>query len=139
MTVLHRMKAMLANTVHIGQVSESTGAKHLQTGSLKIIAINYPVRSKVLTEIPTAAEQGFPLEITSDRGWVLPKGTSPDIINYYADMLEKVSKDEQFIAAVQAKGSFVKFSRGEEYTQWWKDTQTDWTRIAKNLGVYRKK
>jgi tripartite-type tricarboxylate transporter receptor subunit TctC len=132
-----RMKAMLANTVHIGQVSESTGAKHLQTGSLKIIAINYPKRSKVLTTVPTAAEQGFPLEITSDRGWVLPKGASPEVVNYYADMLEKVSKDEKFIAGIEAKGSFVNFSRGDDYIKWWKDTQADWMRIAKSLGVYR--
>jgi len=132
-----RMKAMLANTVHIGQVSESTGAKHLQTGSLKIIGINYPKRSKVLPSVPTAAEQGFPLEITSDRGWVLPKGTSQEIVDYYADMLEKVSKDEKFIAAVEAKGSFVNYTRGDDYIKWWKDTQADWTRIAKSLGVYR--
>jgi tripartite-type tricarboxylate transporter receptor subunit TctC len=134
-----RMKALLANTVHIGQVSESTGAKHLQTGSLKIIAINYPKRSKVLPTIPTAGEQGFPLEITSDRGWVMPKGTSKEIINYYADMLEKVSKDQKFIDAVEAKGSFVEYMRGDDYTKWWQDTQSDWTRIAKNLGVYRAK
>jgi tripartite-type tricarboxylate transporter receptor subunit TctC len=132
-----RMKAMLANTVHIGQVSESTGAKHLQTGSLKIIAINYPKRSKVLPTVPTAAEQGFPLEITSDRGWVLPKGASQEVVDYYADMLEKVAKDEKFIAAVEAKGSFVNFTRGDEYIKWWKDTQAEWTRIAKSLGVYR--
>jgi len=134
-----RMKAMLANTVHIGQVSESTGAKHLKTGSLKIIAINYPKRSKVLPSIPTAGEQGFPLEITSDRGWVLPKGTPKEINTYYADMLEKVSKDAKFIEGIESKGSFVKFTRGDEYLKWWADTTKDWTRIAKNLGVYRGK
>jgi tripartite-type tricarboxylate transporter receptor subunit TctC len=134
-----RMKAMLANTVHIGQVSESTGAKHLKTGSLKIIAINYPKRSKVLPQVPTAGEQGFPLEITSDRGWVLPKGTPQDVNDYYADMLEKVSKDPKFIEGIESKGSFVEFLRGEEYKKWWADTTKDWTRIAKNLGVYREK
>ena len=134
-----RMKAMLANTVHIGQVSESTGAKHLQTGSLKIIAINYPKRSQVLPSIPTAGEQGFPLEITSDRGWVLPKGTPKEINTYYADMLEKVSKDAKFIEGIESKGSFVNFTRGDDYVKWWADTTKDWTRIAKNLGVYRAK
>jgi len=133
-----RMKAMLANTVHIGQVSESTGAKHLQTGSLQILGINYKVRSKVLTEVPTAMEQGFDLSITSDRGWVLPKGTPKEINTHYADMLEKVSKDKKFIDAIEAKGSFVSFLRDEEYVQWWKDTDAEWTGIAKRLGVMRK-
>jgi tripartite-type tricarboxylate transporter receptor subunit TctC len=133
-----RMKALLANTVMIGQVSESTGAKHLKSGKLKILGINYPKRSKVLPQVPTAAEQGFPLSITSDRGWVLPKGTPKEVVDYYADMLEKVSKDKKFIDGIEAKGSFVSFVRGPAYVQWWKDTNKEWTRIAKDLGVYRK-
>jgi tripartite-type tricarboxylate transporter receptor subunit TctC len=80
-----RMKAMLANTIHIGQVSEATAAKHVKTGNIKTIAINAPQRSKVLPDLPTAKEQGFDLEITSDRGIVLPKGASPELVKYYAD------------------------------------------------------
>jgi tripartite-type tricarboxylate transporter receptor subunit TctC len=132
-----RMKAILADTVHIGQVSESTGAKHAKTGALKILGINYSKRSKVLTEVPTAAEQGFPLDITSDRGWVLPKGTSPEIIKYYAGMLEKVSKDKKVNETIEGMGSFIHYKGTADYVQWWKDTNKDWTRIAKNLGVYR--
>ena len=162
-----RMKALLANTVHIGQVSEATGAKHAKTGRLKMIAINYHTRSKILPgdisevkgqiaagkvralavlsperlptdpNIPTAKEQGFDLEITSDRGIVLPKGASPQLVTYYADLLEKVSKDPKFIKGITDKGSFVSFVRGEAYVDWWKQTNAKWTTLAKKLGVYR--
>jgi putative tricarboxylic transport membrane protein len=133
-----RMKALLANTVHIGQVSEATGAKHAQTGKLKIIAINFHQRSKILPDVATAKEQGFDLDITSDRGMVLPKGASPEVVKYYGDLFEKVSKDPKFIKAIEDKGSFVSFVRDDEYVKWWKDTNKDWTRIAKKLGVYKK-
>jgi tripartite-type tricarboxylate transporter receptor subunit TctC len=132
-----RMKALLAGTVHFAQVSESTGAKHVQSGALKILGINYPKRSAVLPDVPTAAEQGFPLDITSNRGWVLPKGTSPEIVKYYADMLEQVSKDEKVNETVKKMGSEIDFKREADYVKWWEDTNKDWTRIAKNLGVYR--
>ncbi len=132
-----RMKALLAGTVHFAQVSESTGAKYAKSGTLKILGINYPERSKVLPDVPTAGEQGFPLDITSNRGWVLPKGTSPEIIKYYGDMLEKVANDPKVNEAVEGMGSVIHFKRDAEYTQWWEDTHKDWTRIAKNLGVYR--
>lgn len=132
-----RMKALLANTVHIGQVSEATGAKHAKTGRLKMIAINYHTRSKILPDVPTAKEQGFDLEITSDRGIVLPKGASPQLVTYYADLLEKVSKDPKFIKGITDKGSFVSFVRGEAYVDWWKQTNAKWTTLAKKLGVYR--
>jgi tripartite-type tricarboxylate transporter receptor subunit TctC len=133
-----RMKAMLANTVHIGQVSEATGAKHAKTGSLKVIAINFHQRSKILPDVPTAKEQGFNLDITSDRGMVLPKGAKPEVVKYYGDLFEKVSKDPIFIKAITDKGSFVSFARDDEYVQWWIDTDKEWTRIAKKLGVYKK-
>lgn len=132
-----RMKAILAGTVDFGQVSESTGAKHAQSGALKILAINYPKRSAVLPDVPTAGEQGFPLEITSNRGWVLPKGTSPEIVKYYGDMMEKASKDKKVIESIEKMGSFVVFERGEAYMKWWENTYADWKRIAKNVGVYK--
>ncbi|MCB1739929.1 MAG: tripartite tricarboxylate transporter substrate binding protein [Gammaproteobacteria bacterium] len=132
-----RIKAMLSNTIHIAQVSEATAAKHVQSGKLKVLAINADERSTVLPDLPTAREQGFNLSITSDRGWVLPKGTSAEIVNYYADLLEKVANDPEFIKAITSKGSKVAYLRGEAYQQWWKDTNDDWTRIAKKLGVMK--
>jgi tripartite-type tricarboxylate transporter receptor subunit TctC len=133
-----RMKAMLANTIHIGQVSEATAAKHVKTGAIKVLAINAPERSKVLPDLPTATEQGFPIEITSDRGIVLPKGASPALVKYYADLMEKVSKDPQFIKAITEKGSKVAFLREDKYVAWWKTTDEKWTAIAKRLGVLKK-
>ncbi|MEX2614954.1 MAG: tripartite tricarboxylate transporter substrate binding protein [Alphaproteobacteria bacterium] len=132
-----RMKAILADTVHFGQVSESTGAEHARAGRIKLLGINYHKRSEVVPDVPTAAEQGFPVNITSNRGWVLPKGTSPEIVQYYADMMEKAANDQKVIDAIERVGSFVEFERGEDYVNWWKTTHEDWTRIAKKLGVYR--
>jgi len=133
-----RMKAMLANTLHIGQVSEATAAKHVKTGAIKTIAINAPERSKVLPDLATAKEQGFDLEITSDRGIVLPKGASPELVAYYADLMEKVAKDPKFIKGITDKGSKVAFLRGDDYIAWWKSTNEKWTAIAKRLGVLKK-
>jgi len=133
-----RMKAMLANTLHIGQVSEATAAKHVKTGAIKTIAINAPERSKVLPDLPTAKEQGFDLEITSDRGIVLPKGASPELVAYYADLMEKVAKDPKFIKGITDKGSKVAFLRDGDYVAWWNSTNEKWTAIAKRLGVLKK-
>jgi len=132
-----RMKAMLANTIHIGQVSEATAAKNVAAGRLKVIALNYKTRSKVLPDLTTAREQGFDLAITSDRGIVLPGGASADLVKYYADMLEKVANDKKYNDSIAARGSYVTFMRGEEYLNWWRETDTEWEGIAKRLGVYR--
>lgn len=133
-----RMKAMLANTLHIGQVSEATAAKHVKTGAIKTIAINAPQRSKVLPDLATAKEQGFDLEITSDRGIVLPKGVSAEVVKYYGDLMEKVANDAKFKKGITEKGSAVAFLRDDEYVAWWKDTNDKWTGIAKRLGVLKK-
>lgn len=133
-----RMKALLANTIHIGQISETATAKHVKTGSIKPIALNAPERSKALPDLKTAKEQGFDIEITSDRGIVLPKGVSAEVVTYYSDLMEKVAKDPKFIKSITDKGSSVKFLSGDDYTAWWKKTNDDWTAIAKRLGVLKK-
>ncbi|MEX2643927.1 MAG: tripartite tricarboxylate transporter substrate binding protein [Acetobacterales bacterium] len=132
-----RMKAMLANTIHIGQVSEATAAKHAAADRMKLIALNYNKRSEVLPDLKTAREQGFDLDITSDRGIVLPKGVSREVVDYYIDLMGKVANDPEFIEDIETKGSYVSYVSGDEYTQWWKDTNERWEAIARRLGVYR--
>ena len=132
-----RMKALLAGTVHFAQVSESTGAKHVQSGALKILGINTPARSPRLPDVPTATEQGYPLEIASTRGVMAPKGTPPEIIEYYADMFEKAAKDKKVVETVEKMGSYMFVKRQDEYVKWWNDTNVEWTRIAKKVGVYK--
>lgn len=132
-----RIKAMLSNTIHIGQVSEATAAKHVASGKLKVIAINADERSRLLPDLPTAREQGFDIDITTDRGWVLPKGASPDVVQHYADLLKKVASDPDFRKSITDKGSRVRYMDSATYTAWWNDTNEKWTAIAKRLGVLK--
>ncbi len=132
-----RIKAMLSNTIHIGQVSEATAAKHVASGKLKVIAINANERSKVLPDLATAKEQGFDVDITTDRGWVLPKGVSQDVVDHYATILEKVANDPAFRKSITDKGSWVRYMPPAEYKKWWDDTNERWTAIAKRLGVLK--
>jgi tripartite-type tricarboxylate transporter receptor subunit TctC len=132
-----RMKALLANTIHIGQVSEATGAKHHEAGRLKLLALNYHTKSDKIPSLKTAREQGFDLSITSDRGFMLPKGTPQAIVDHYVETFKKVAADKKYIAAVEAKGSFVNGVYGKDYEKWFADTMTEWKGIATNLGVYK--
>ena len=119
-------------------MSESTGAKHVQSGALKILGINTPERSPRLPDVPTATEQGFPLEIASTRGVMAPKGTPPEVIQYYADMFEKAATDKKVVETVEGMGSYMFVKKQDEYAKWWQDTNVEWTRIAKKVGVYKK-
>jgi len=132
-----RMKALLANTIHIGQVSEVTAAKHAEAGRLKLLAMNYGKRSTRVPDLPTAQEQGFDLEIATDRGFMLPLETPQEVVDHYIALFKKVASDPQYVETVTKQGSFVVPRFGEDYAKWWDATYTDWVRIAKNLGVYK--
>ena len=132
-----RMKALLANTIHIGQVSEVTGAKHAEAGRLKLLAMNYHQRSTRVPDLPTAQEQGFDIVIATDRGFMLPKGTPQEVVDHYIDLFKKVAADKQYVETVTRQGSFVVPRFGDDYAKWWDATYKDWVRIAKNLGVYK--
>jgi tripartite-type tricarboxylate transporter receptor subunit TctC len=132
-----RMKAMLANTIHIGQVSEATAAKNVQTGNLKVLAVNSQKRSPILTDTPTSFEQGFKVDIATDRGFMLPLNASDDVVKHYADLFDKVAHDPAYIKKVEELGSVVDHMGPADYKKWWQDTMGEWTAIAKRLGVYR--
>ena len=65
---------------------------------LKIVAIASKERLSTLPEIPTFNESGFIIEESMWRGFAFKKGVPDHIVNYMVDLLEKISKDEDWLA-----------------------------------------
>jgi tripartite-type tricarboxylate transporter receptor subunit TctC len=75
-----------------------------QQGTLRTLAIAAPERDPNIPDVPTFKELGY--DVVSERYRVLggPPGLPEGIVNYWADVCEQVTSDEQFRAEMNELG-----------------------------------
>ncbi len=130
------IQGLLTNEIQLYFSVVSAIKGHLESGSLKAIAVAAPNRLDVLPDVPTTAEAGFP-ELISSSWWGLaaPKGSPPEPV-------------EQLVAAVQFAFSSdevlqrfkeLNISRGgaspQEMTRQIQEETKFWKSIIPLLGI----
>jgi tripartite-type tricarboxylate transporter receptor subunit TctC len=95
--------AMLRNEapIYVGNPSDIIGKKELQ-----IIAIAANERLDRLPDVPTFKEYGYELNESMWRGFALKKGTPPQVVSYITDVLEKISRDPEWLSYCEEVYSF---------------------------------
>lgn len=131
-----RMTALLSDTVQLGQVGESDAQQYFPN-QLKALAIFAPERSGTLPDVPTAAEQGYDLEIMMARGMLLPKDASQELVALYADRFEQAMQDPVAVEALSKMGNAVRFLGPQDYSEWWGEQASQWEKVARDIGIYR--
>ena len=67
---------------------------HVQSGTVKLLAISWPTRLKEFPNVPTWAELGYPqLNTYAWYGLSLPKGTPKHIVEFYNAAMKRVLAD----------------------------------------------
>ncbi|MFC7473962.1 Bug family tripartite tricarboxylate transporter substrate binding protein [Dankookia sp. GCM10030260] len=79
------VQELVAGRVQLGGDQISTGVIHVRAGTLKALATLAPRRARVLPEVPTVRELGFPaLEQQGWNGYFAPAGTPRPVIDRLA-------------------------------------------------------
>jgi tripartite-type tricarboxylate transporter receptor subunit TctC len=123
------MQDLVANQIQVMVDQSSNSLPQVRAGKIKAFGITAKVRSPAAPEIPTAAEAGFPMEVSIWHGLWAPKGTPSEIIarlNAAAiatlqdpevrKRLEDLGQDLP-TAAEMAPAAFAAFHK-EEYERW---------------------
>lgn len=132
-----RMTALLAKNIHIGEINLTSAKKYIQTGELKALGITTEKRNPEIPDVKTAKEQGYDLVLGVDRGIVLPKGVSKEVLEHYIAIFKKVASDPEVVAAFKAKGTTTLFVAGDDYRDYFKETFGKWKEIAIRIGMYK--
>jgi len=82
-------------------------------------------------------EQGYDLVYGTDRGVVLPKGASKELIDHYAAIFEKAAKDPEVVKSMEAKGTSIEFKGPSDYRAYFEETFAKWKALAKKVGMYK--
>lgn len=74
------MQDLVANQIQVMVDQSANSLPQVRAGKIRAHAITAKNRSSAAPEIPTAAEAGYPMEISIWHGLWAPKGTPPEII-----------------------------------------------------------
>ncbi len=132
-----RMTALLAKNIELGEINLASAKNYIATGELKALGITTPQRNSEIPDVATLTEQGYEMVYGTDRGVMLPKGTSQEIIDHYGALFQKAAADPEVVAQMTDKGSEVVYYGPKEYTAYFEETFTNWKRIAKEVGLYK--
>ena len=99
-------------------------AQH-KAGQARIVAILTKDRSKLLPDVPTGIEQGYPVTMTATRGFVAPAKIDPKILAKLDDLFLKIQKDPGFVAAAEKDNLFLLPMDGPEYLKYLQGLQVE--------------
>jgi tripartite-type tricarboxylate transporter receptor subunit TctC len=137
----HSGGAQAITTLLGGQTVIGTGhpaevITHLKSGKLKPIGIALPERDPALPNVPTLKEQGIDVYTWgSVKGVGLPKNTSKEIVDYYADVFKKIADDPEFKKACEDMMQPAQYQNPEEFAKFLKQVTDDYGTLIKSLGI----
>lgn len=109
---------------HISALIVGVGeASNIGSGddSIRILGTMASERLDLFPEIPTFAEQGYPLVSGSDRGFAAPAGTPDAIIETMEDAIAKTLQDPEFLKTAEEQNLPLNYMDTEAYTTYLTD------------------
>ena len=107
------MTALLGGNIDVGTFTVSEVIDQLAAGEIRVLSVFGAERHPDLPDVPTATEEGFPVEIGLHYVWYAPAGTPPERIAVVADALEATISDEAFQEEMLSRSIEPAFLRGE--------------------------
>jgi tripartite-type tricarboxylate transporter receptor subunit TctC len=86
--------------------------------NIRAIAVLDGSRSRILPNVPTAAEQNIPIYSGNAYYYWAPKGTPQVVIDKLADVLQRTMKDPEVIAGLEQQSIGLDFRKGKELIEY---------------------
>jgi len=112
----------------------STVVDHIKAGNVYPIAISSKERSEILTDVPTFFELGYEDAIFYMwRGFVVPKDTPDEIVEYLDDRFRAIVEDASFKKLISRMGETINYLNAQEFK---KELEDEVERYERNLSEY---
>jgi tripartite-type tricarboxylate transporter receptor subunit TctC len=109
----------------------------IKTGTVRALAVTTEKRLDDFPDIPTVAEAGYPA-LTGAVGWsgfFGPKGMEPEVVNVYAEMLQKIKDDPEWLKTTKSLGALPYVLTPEESEKFVMKQYSDFENIGNKLGI----
>ncbi len=102
--------ALLGREVDL--IGLNLGAVTAAPDKMRMLSQASATRSPFQPQVPTLKELGFPVEMGSERGLVLPAGTPPAIVARLVEATADIARDPEFIRQVEGRFSVPVYEEG---------------------------
>ena len=116
--------------------SLTSAAPHVASGKLKAIAINSATRSKLLPNVPTVAEQGFPgFDVPSWFGLIAPAGTPKEVIAQLNRVVVEGLKSPEVAERFAQIGAEPLYDTPEQFGAYIREDTARWAKVIKAANI----
>jgi tripartite-type tricarboxylate transporter receptor subunit TctC len=127
---------LLGNHVSAGFVDLATAQPHLSSGKLKVLAITGPRRSRLLPEVATFGEQGYPgFEPVGWSASFIPASTPKPIIAKLAGEINRIMHLPDVLAKLDSIGAEAVGNSPEEFATVIRTDFPKWAKMIKDAKV----
>jgi tripartite-type tricarboxylate transporter receptor subunit TctC len=115
--------------------------QHVKAGKLRALAVTSAKRQTALPEIPTVAESGAPgtrgFEAVAWQSLVAPAGTPKDVVQKFADALNKVIAQPDLRTKLEAEGFEPAAPGGtpERFAAYIRSETERWGQVIRSAGA----
>ncbi len=106
--------ALLGEQIDVGVLAGSEALPITQSGEVRVIAALGGDRIPYFPDVPTATEQGYPMNMGVEYMWLMPGGTPADRVAAFQDALGEAMANADLTATLEERGMIPSFQPGAE-------------------------
>jgi tripartite-type tricarboxylate transporter receptor subunit TctC len=130
------LQGFLGQQVDVFIATPVTSIKQIAGGRARALATTGPQRAKLMSDVPTVAESGYPgYEAVNWYAYYGPKGMPKDIVERLNRELVKVLKQPETVALLEKQGVEPQSSTPEELARYTEREYKTWGRVVKEAGI----
>lgn len=128
--------ALAGGHLIIGGGHPSEVLPHIKAGRFRPIGVALDKRDETLPNVPTLKEQGINVATWgSVKGVAVPLNTPPEIIEYLASTLKKVTEDKDYRKAMAQIGQPIDYLNTKDWTAFMQRAYKDYGDLIKELDI----
>ncbi|MDF1705324.1 MAG: tripartite tricarboxylate transporter substrate binding protein [Aeromicrobium sp.] len=129
-----KVPALLGNKVDVITAAPSAVLPNVASGEFRVLATLGGERAPSFPDVETVAELGYDIAQDVVLGFSLPEGTPAAIAEAYADALQTIAEDPEFVEAVEGVGFGVVYLSPEDFAEQWSQQEDVARPIIESIG-----
>jgi tripartite-type tricarboxylate transporter receptor subunit TctC len=130
------MQGMLGGQIHAYFAAPASIVGHIKSGRARALATTGPRRARLLPDVPTIAESGYPgYEAMNWYAYVAPAKTPKDIIDRLNREIVKALAAPDVVALLEKQGMEPSSSSPEELARYIAREYETWGKVVKQAGI----
>ena len=126
---------LLAGQIDIAFVNVAGAMPHIQSGTLRALAVTTAKRSSVLPDLPTVAETLPGFEVNSWYGLMAPAGTPREIVDHLYKEGSAILKIPDIVERLKQGGLDPEGTTPAQHTAHIADERVRWAKLVKETGA----